>query len=96
MQMLALRKEFNSAKISVMACAYETGNKLKLAYWHCKECYGYCIFVFKMLGKVERISLWWTDEAYCLLFLQVFFFHYFFLNLVTHRMLGRFFFSVFP
>lgn len=72
---LALIKKFNSAKIwSVMVFVYESGNKLKLAYWHCKKCYSECIFMFEIPGKVEGI--WWTDEAYYLL--KVFFIHFFF------------------
>lgn len=83
---LALIKKFNSAKIwSVMVFVYESGNKLKLAYWHCKKCYSECIFMFEIPGKVEGI--WWTDEAYYLL--KVFFFHFFFFNLITRSILGR-------
>lgn len=41
-----------------------------------QECHSNCVFILEMLGKIEGISLQWTDEVQYL-FLKFFFCHYF-------------------
>lgn len=76
LQCLALIKELSPAKIpSVTAFVCET-KWAKSGITTPQEYHSNCMFILEMVGKVEDISLQWTDEVQYLFF-KLFFCHYF-------------------
>lgn len=76
LQCLASIKELSPAKIpSVTAFVCET-KWAKSGITTPQEYHSNCMFILEMVGKVEDISLQWTDEVQYLFF-KLFFCHYF-------------------